>query len=124
MHSRQPTFLDAYLVPCRKEYYASHWGRKNRFLKRPEVGMSLKPAGLFAAIAAWALIMVNPSFGQVRFGNNVRIGGHDVSNQRFDRKRRGEFHIYNAAPPTPGCRWRSNRDGSSTKVCHLQRKLR
>jgi hypothetical protein len=61
---------------------------------------------------------------EVRFGNNVRIGGHDVSNQRFNSKRRGEFLIYNAAPSTLGCRWRSNRDGSRTKVCHLQRKRR
>jgi hypothetical protein len=58
----------------------------------------------------------------VHFGKNVRIGGHDVSNQTFSKQRRGEYHIYNGKPPNPGCSWRNNGDGSKTKVCHLQRK--
>ncbi len=63
-----------------------------------------------------------PAAAEVRFGKNVRIGGHDVSNQSFNSKRRGEFYIYNKTPPNEGCRWRSNGDGSRTKVCHLKRK--
>ena len=59
---------------------------------------------------------------EVRFGKNVRIGGHDVSNQTFNKKRRGEYHIYKGKPKKSGCRWRHNADGSKTKVCHLQRK--
>lgn len=61
---------------------------------------------------------------EVRFGKNVRIGGHDVSNQKFNRKRRGVYKIYNGKPKRPGCRWRKNSDGSKTKICHLQRKRR
>jgi hypothetical protein len=63
-----------------------------------------------------------PAFAEVRFGKNVRIGGHDVSNQTFNSKRRGEYYIYNTTPPNEGCHWRSNGDGSRTKVCHLKRK--
>ncbi len=59
---------------------------------------------------------------EVRFGKNVRIGGHDVSGQTFNSKRRGEFYIYNGQPKNPGCYWRSNQDGSRTKVCHWKRK--
>lgn len=72
--------------------------------------------GLFLFIAAF------PASAEVRFGKNVRIGGHDVSNQTFTKKRRGLYIIYGKKPPRPGCSWRSNGDGSKTKVCHLQRK--
>ncbi len=59
---------------------------------------------------------------EVRFGKNVRIGGHDASNQTFNSQRRGRYYIYNKTPPNEGCRWQANRDGSRTKVCHLKRK--
>jgi hypothetical protein len=62
------------------------------------------------------------ALADVHFGKNVRIGGHDVSNQTFNRKRRGEYYIYNTKPPHEGCHWRANADGSRTKVCHWQRK--
>jgi len=52
----------------------------------------------------------------------VRIGGHDVSGQTFNKNRRGEFHIYNKQPRRPGCHWRYNADGSRTKVCHWKKK--
>jgi hypothetical protein len=65
-----------------------------------------------------------PATAEVRFGRGVRIGGNDVSNQTFNRQRRGEFNIYNTRPRNAGCRWRANRDGSRTKVCNLQRKVR
>lgn len=61
---------------------------------------------------------------EVRLGKNVRIGGHDASNQIFDRKRRGKYHIYKGKPAKPGCTWKRNSDGSKTKTCHLQRKNR
>lgn len=70
------------------------------------------------------LLLPAGASAEVRFGKNVRIGGHDVSNQTFNSRRRGVFYIYNKKPPRPGCSWRRNRDGSITKVCHWQRKRR
>lgn len=66
--------------------------------------------------------LCGPAAADVRLGNNVRIGGHDASNQTFNKNRRGEYHIYNQTPPNAGCAWRNNADGSRTKVCHLKRK--
>jgi hypothetical protein len=77
---------------------------------------------LATTIAFWGALAAEPAVAEVRFGKNVRIGGHDVSNQTFNSKRRGEYYIYNTTPPNEGCRWRSNGDGSRTKVCHLKRK--
>ena len=78
--------------------------------------------GLPILALAGALISASPAGAEVHFGNNVRIGGHDVSHQTFDKHRRGEYYIYDKKPPDAGCRWRDNADGSKTKVCHLQRK--
>jgi hypothetical protein len=64
------------------------------------------------------------TFAEVRFGGGVRIGGHDVSHQRFNRQRRGLYIIHQGRPPNPGCRWRVNTDGSRTRVCNLQHKRR
>jgi hypothetical protein len=76
-----------------------------------------------AALAVCAMFVQAPAVtAEVRFGKNVRIGGHDVSNQTFNAQRRGVYYIHNRAPANPGCTWRSNADGSRTKVCHLQRK--
>ena len=71
-----------------------------------------------------SVAIATPAGAEVHFGNNVRIGGHDVSNQTFDKKHRGEYYIYDKKPPNSGCSWRKNADGSTTKVCHLQRKSR
>ena len=79
------------------------------------------------ALALAALVYVSaaePASAEVRFGKNVRIGGHDVSNQTFTSKRRAEYYIYDTTPRTPGCSWRNNSDGTRTKVCHLKRKVR
>jgi hypothetical protein len=76
-----------------------------------------------AIVMGCLMLQASAVSAEVRFGNNVRIGGHDASNQTFNAKRRGEYHIYNSAPPRPGCAWRANTDGSKTKVCHLQRKV-
>ena len=45
------------------------------------------PLALFALTLI--LAVAGPAAAEVRFGNNVRIGGHDASNQRFDRRNRG-----------------------------------
>ncbi len=65
---------------------------------------------------------VSTARSEVRFGKNVRIGGHDVSNQIFNKKRRAKYYIYKNKSKNPGCRWKRNRDGSKTKICHLKRK--
>jgi hypothetical protein len=78
-----------------------------------------------SALAVFAtLCAASPASAEVRFGKNVRIGGHDVSNQTFNKERRGLYVIHNTPPANPGCSWLSNADGSKTKVCHLQRKPR
>jgi hypothetical protein len=84
----------------------------------------LKSCMTAAVVAAAIVLSMIPARAEVRFGNNVRIGGHDASNQTFNRKRRGEYYIYNGTPAREGCSWRNNRDGSRTKVCHLRRKTR
>jgi hypothetical protein len=79
---------------------------------------------IWKMLIAFALqaTMTGAAAAEVRFGKNVRIGGHDVSNQTFDKNRRGEYYIYNETPPNSGCTWRTNAGGSRTKVCHLKRK--
>jgi hypothetical protein len=76
---------------------------------------------LALAALASSLAVAAPAAAEVRFGNNVRIGGHDVSNQRFDRRNRGVYHIHEGRPRNPGCTWRSDGRGGRVKVCHLQR---
>jgi len=73
---------------------------------------------LACVIAATAV----PAGAEVRFGNNVRIGGNDVSNQTFTKKKRGKFIIHEGTPKNQGCVLRKNADGSQTKVCNLKRK--
>jgi hypothetical protein len=84
--------------------------------------MPLKQLFLAILIAIQVLLVAEPAAAKVRFGKNVRIGGHDVSNQTFNSKRRGKFYIYDKKPPNEGCRWHANGDGSRTKVCHFKRK--
>lgn len=75
------------------------------------------------AVAGLVLSAVAPAhlaLAEVRFGNNVRIGGHDVSNQTFNKQRRGRYYLYDKTPKNPGCRWIAHTDGSRTKVCHLK----
>jgi len=76
---------------------------------------------LTLAALALPLAAAAPAAAEVRFGNNVRIGGHDASNQRFDRRNRGVYHIYEGRPRHPGCTWRPDGRGGRVKVCHLQR---
>lgn len=86
--------------------------------------MSRTALSLLATLCLTAFVIIGslPASAEVRFGKNVRIGGHDVSNQTFNKKKRGEYHVYEGKPAKQGCSWRKNADGSKTKVCHLQRK--
>ena len=77
-------------------------------------------ARIFAALLATALAI--PAAADVHFGRNVRIGGHDFSNQHFDRKHRGLVYLYEGQPRNPGCRWHSNGHGGRVKVCHLRQR--
>lgn len=86
--------------------------------------MAMMRFGLIVLMALGSTLAAAPAMADVRFGKNVRIGGHDVSNQTFNSKRRGAYYIYNKTPANEGCSWRSNGDGSRTKVCHLKRKGR
>jgi hypothetical protein len=75
-----------------------------------------------SALALPLAVTIDPAIAEVRFGNNVRIGGHDASNQRFDRRNRGVYHIHEGRPRHPGCTWRSDGRGGRVKICHLQRR--
>ena len=87
--------------------------------------MNRRTTSLTCVMAMALLSFGSPQvFAEVRFGKNVRIGGHDVSGQTFDKNNRGRFYLYNKQPPKPGCYWRKNSDGSRSKVCHLKRKSR
>ncbi len=81
--------------------------------------MKLIPAIL--CVLALMLSSVSTS-AEVRFGKNVRVDGHDFSNQTFNKKRRGRIYIYEGKPKNEGCTWKRGRDGARVKVCHLQRK--
>lgn len=70
--------------------------------------------------AATTLPATAPASAEVRFGKNVRIGGHDFSNQTFNRKRRAVIHLYDRTPRNPGCVWRADGRGGKVKVCHLR----
>lgn len=71
-----------------------------------------------------AFIAASPARAEVHFGDNVFIGGHNVSNQTFNSQRRGLYVIHEGKPAHEGCVWRANRDGSRTRVCHLQQRQR
>ncbi|MGL4496482.1 MAG: hypothetical protein ACRCUX_11770, partial [Beijerinckiaceae bacterium] len=70
------------------------------------------------------LALPSSALAEVRFGRNVKIGGHDFSGQRFNAQRRGRIHLYDRRPQNAGCRWVAHRDGARTKVCHLKSRAR
>lgn len=46
--------------------------------------MTRLPTLAIALLAAWlAILAPQPASAEVRFGDNVRIGGHDFSNRRY-----------------------------------------
>ena len=76
-----------------------------------------------AAIVVSLSLMVTASVhAEVRLGKNVRIGGHDFSNQTFNAKRRAEIYLYNGKPVNEGCVWKKDGKGGKVRVCHLQTK--
>ena len=81
---------------------------------------------LFAALALTCAVLAATLApvvaGEVRFGKNVRVGGHDFSNQTFDSKHRARIYLYNHKPQKEGCVWRKDGHGGREKICHLQRK--
>jgi len=78
--------------------------------------------GLIAAMALAASgSLAAPAVAEVRFGNNVRVGGHDFSNQTFNAKRRGRIYLYERKPRREGCVWKADGRGGRVRVCHLQR---
>lgn len=74
--------------------------------------------GAMALLAA--SVLPSPAAAEVRFGKNVRVGGHDFSNQTFNRKRRAVITLYDHTPRNPGCVWRADGRGGKVKVCHLR----
>ncbi|WP_349956298.1 hypothetical protein [Rhizobium sp. ZPR3] len=74
------------------------------------------------ALVILATILGPATAGEVRFGKNVRVGGHDFSHQTFDSKHRARIYLYNGKPRKEGCVWRKDGHGGRVKVCHLQRK--
>lgn len=81
--------------------------------------MKLLTLGLMLALLALSGLSAN---AEVRFGKNVRVGGHDFSNQTFNSKKRGEVYLYKGKPRKEGCVWRKGKNGDRVKVCHLQTK--
>jgi len=79
-------------------------------------------AAFMLALVVFAATPAPAVAGEVRFGKNVRVGGHDFSNQTFDSKHRARIYLYNRKPQKEGCVWRSDGRGGRVKVCHLQRK--
>ncbi|WP_047457073.1 hypothetical protein [Rhizobium rhizogenes] len=88
---------------------------------------SVLPAGrLFAALALTCTVLAATpapvAASEVRFGKNVRVGGHDFSNQTFDSNHRARIYLYNHKPQREGCVWRKGGHGGRVKICHLQLK--
>jgi len=84
--------------------------------RRCRPGQALGSLALLAFLAT-----LSAAQAEVRFGRNVRVGGHDFSNQSFDRKRRAVIHLYDRTPSNAGCVWRSDGRGGRVKTCHLRR---
>lgn len=82
---------------------------------------SIAAALALIAIPVTLLPIASAAQAEVRFGRNVRVGGHDFSNQSFNRNRRAVIHIYDRTPQRPGCVWRADGQGGKVKVCHLRR---
>lgn len=79
-------------------------------------------------LAAMCLLplLAMPASAEVRFGKNVRVGGHDFSNRTFNKNRNAVIHLHNNKPRNAGCQWVIHRDakgrptGRKTQVCNLQ----
>ncbi|WP_022702945.1 hypothetical protein [Pseudorhodobacter ferrugineus] len=61
---------------------------------------------------AFLLTLSQPAMAEVCLGKNVRIGGHDASNQTFTKQKRGEYIIHEDQPKMPaayGAKTRTDR---------------
>lgn len=82
---------------------------------------------LFLA-ASFLVLSATPAPAEVRFGRNVRVGGHDFSNRTYTKDRNAVIHLYKGKPRNAGCHWVHHRDkagrptGRKTQVCNLQSK--
>lgn len=81
-------------------------------------------AGAVLLTLGGAVAFTTPALAEVRFGRNVRVGGHDFSNRTYDRNNRAVIHLYDHAPRRAGCAWRADGRGGRVQVCHLRRKPR
>jgi len=90
--------------------------RHRRYLSTALIALVL---ALFAPLA-----QMSDAQAEVRFGNNVRIGGHDFSNRRYN-----DVHIEqtNKRPPWYGCRvfkpgsvYQGKRIRKRTEICNLK----
>lgn len=67
-----------------------------------------------------------PAAAEVRFGRNVRVGGHDFCNRTFTKNRNAVIYLHKGKPRNAGCQWVTHRDkagrptGRKTQVCNLQ----
>jgi hypothetical protein len=75
-----------------------------------------------AALLVMGLAAASPASAEVRFGANVRVGGHDFSHRSYDRKRRAVIRLYDRRPARPGCVWRADGRGGRVQLCDLQRR--
>ena len=84
-------------------------------------GMLAMLAGPVMMTTGASLTLSSTASAEVRFGRNVRVGGHDFSNQSFNRKRRAQIYLYDRTPARSGCAWRADGRGGRVKTCHLRR---
>jgi hypothetical protein len=85
------------------------------------VGAMATTVAVLVMTAGWCVALSSGASAEVRFGRNVRVGGHDFSNQSFNRKRRAEIYLYERTPSRSGCVWRADGRGGKVKTCHLRR---
>ncbi|RDJ21469.1 hypothetical protein DWF00_22700 [Bosea caraganae] len=81
-------------------------------------------ASLLLALGCTVLGSATPALSEVRFGRNVRVGGHDFSNRTYDRNNRAIIHLYRREPRNAGCAWHADGRGGRVQICHLRRKSR
>ena len=77
--------------------------------------------GSFLMIFCLATGAAPPALARVNLGNNVHIGGHDFSNQIYDRKHRAVIYLYDKTQRNEGCAWHADGHGGRVKTCHLKR---
>ena len=76
------------------------------------------------ALVCLSMLAAMPASAEVRFGNNVRIGGHDFSNRTYKSVR---IERTTKRPPWNGCRilkrgavFEGRRLKARTEICYLK----